>query len=89
MISIEDRIISALRSSVFVSRLSPLKMAVSIDVKTAVGEQVRLWEVSKMVKEATMRIVAQLKVLAIIAGGLTKSDKIMSPIPKFVATTVK
>lgn len=63
--------------------------AISKAVRIAIGNQASHGAVSKMARDATIQMLAQPEVLSMIAGGLKKSDKLMSPITKFVATAVK
>lgn len=89
MNSTDGRMISALRSRTDGSRLGRIGTAVSIAVGTEIGDQVSQGVMFEMVKDAAVEMVAQPKVMSMIAGGLTKSDKLTSPIAKFVVTPVK
>lgn len=64
-------------------------MGVSVAMTTAIGDQVSQGAVSKIVKDATVQMVAKPKVMSIIAGIFTKSDGLMSPIANNVPTTLK
>lgn len=43
----------------------------------------------KVVENAIFEMTAKPKSMSMIAGGLLKSDELMTPIPKFVTTTVE
>lgn len=86
---INDLTIFALWSCADGKRLSPSRTAVSNAVGTANDDQVSQSAVSKMVKEANVQMVAQSEIISMMAGELTKSDKLMFPTTKFVAKTVK
>lgn len=82
----DDRIIFAPRSCADGNQLSPMETAVSM---TSTGDQDSKGVMSKMVKYTSVEMAAQLKVVLMIASGLTKRDKPMSLIAKFVAGSVE
>lgn len=56
---------------------------------TAIGDQAGQSFVLKMARGATIQMVMQLEVISMIAGELTKNDKLISSIETFVKTTVR
>lgn len=89
MTLIHDQIISVLQSCADKNRPRPMGTAFPIVVGTAISNQPSQGNVSKMFKNGTVQMVTESNVMSMTAGGMTKSDKCMSPIAKFVATTVK
>lgn len=89
MMLIGDRIISLLQSGVDGNRISLMGTAVSIAVKTAIMNQISHGAASNMVKDAALKMETQPKVVSMIVGGLKKSNKLMSAMLMFVATTVR
>lgn len=66
-----------------------MEPTVRIALRTGISYQNSQGAVSKMSKDANVQMVAQTEVMWMIAGGLTKNDKIMSPIATVVAISVR
>lgn len=89
MTLIDHRIRFGLWSRADGNRLGPMRTAVSIAVRTAIGDEVNYSTVSKAVKGATVKLVARPEVVSTIAGGLSNTDEFMSSIARFVVGAVR
>lgn len=66
-----------------------MEVVVYMVLRTSNGKQVSQRAVSKMVSDVTVQLIAQPEIMSMIAGGLRKSDKLMSFVANIVATIVK